>query len=99
MLPFQGEFGVLSLRVYIFFAAHNCDGVFKFLGIAPCPIPTGSKGKRKMKQLFRLLGPGSAYHEGMRAKELVAALDLDLIIKSAPLDFEKIEKACFFEME
>lgn len=77
----------------------DCDGIFKFLGIAPCPIPPGSKGKRKMKRLFRLLGPGSAYHEGMRAKGLIDALDLDLIIKSAPLDFQKIEKACFFEIE
>ncbi|WP_279287592.1 hypothetical protein [Flintibacter hominis] len=42
-----------------------------------------------MKRLFRLLGPGLAYHEGMRAKELIDALDFDLIIKNAPLDFQK----------
>ena len=77
----------------------DSDGIFKFLGIGPCQIPTGGKGKSKMKRLFRLLGPGSAYHEGMRAKGLIDALDLDLIIKSAPLDFQKIEKACFFEIE
>lgn len=77
----------------------DCDGIFRFLNILPCPIPVGSKGKKKMKKLFRLLGPGSAYHEGIRAKGLVDALDLDLIIKKAPLDFQKIEKACFFEME
>lgn len=73
------------------------NSIFKFLGIAPCPIPAGSKGKRKMKRLFRLLGPGHAYHEGIRAKALIDALDLDFIIQNAPLDFQKIERACFLE--
>lgn len=73
----------------------DSDGVFNFLKIPPTDIPNGSKGKRKMKKIFRLKGRGVAYHEGDRAEPLICALDLDKIISLAPVDFKQIEKKCF----
>ena len=73
----------------------DSDGVFNYLGIAPIPIPTGSKGKVKMKKIFRSKGAGSAYHEGERAKSLIDALDLKKIITISPVPLNKIETICF----
>jgi hypothetical protein len=71
----------------------DSEGVFRFLGIEPIPIPGGSKGKIKMKKIFRTKGPGYAYHEGERAKPLIEALDLNKIISLSPIPFLEIEQA------
>lgn len=73
----------------------DASSIFDFLGIEPCPIPSGSKGKRRMKKLFRSVGRGNAYHEGKRAKTLIKALDFSVIIAEAPVDFASVERACF----
>ena len=73
----------------------DSDGIFDFLGIPPSPIPTGSKGKVKMKKIFRSKGPGSAYHEGERAESLINALDFEKIIAISPVPLNKIEAECF----
>lgn len=73
----------------------DADSIFKYLNIAPCDIPNGAKGKRKMKKLFRSVGRGIAYHEGVRAKKLIEALNFEVIIEKAPLNFSKIEQECF----
>lgn len=73
----------------------DADGIFNFLGMAPIPIPNGSKGKVKMKKIFRAKGPGSAYHEGSRAEGLIKALDLDKIISKSPVQLNKIQQECF----
>ncbi|MBE6969072.1 MAG: hypothetical protein E7442_02985 [Ruminococcaceae bacterium] len=73
----------------------DSDSVFKFLEMEPCPIPSGSKGKRKMKKLFRLKGQGIAYHEGVRADPLIRALDFDVIIGKSRLPFDELEEICF----
>lgn len=73
------------------------SSIFSYLGIEPVPIPSGSKGKRRMKKLFRLKGQGCAYHEGTRAAQLIQSLDFNVIISQSPLPFEDLEKTCFPE--
>ena len=72
----------------------DADGIFNFLGMAPIAIPTGSKGKVKIKKIFRAKGPGYAYHEGDRAEDLIKALDLDKIILESPLPLYWIQPEC-----
>lgn len=75
----------------------DSESIFQFLEIKPVPIPAGSKGKRKMKKLFRLKGMGSAYHEGERALPLISALNFDRIISLAPIPLQYIDEACFIK--
>lgn len=72
----------------------DSNGVFAFLGIPPAPIPGGSKGKKKMKRLFRGKGPGVAYHPGNRAEPLIKSLDFDRIALSAPIPLQDVECIC-----
>ncbi len=74
----------------------DSDGIFKFLGISPISIPTGSKGKVKMKKIFRAKGPGSAYHEGARSENLIKTLDFDKIISESPVPLNRIQQECFY---
>ena len=69
------------------------DSIIKFLEIDPITIPTGNKGKRIMKKLFRIKGPNFAYHEGSRAEPLIKSLDMNKIISLSPIPFIEIEKA------
>jgi hypothetical protein len=71
----------------------DLDGVCGFLGIPKCSLPSGRKGKSKMKRLFRI--NGSCYHEGERAKSLIDYLNKDVIIKESTIPFKKIEEVCF----
>lgn len=73
----------------------DLDSIFKFLEIDPVPLPSGSKGKMKMKKLFRSKGQGCAYHEGNRAEPLIKSLDLDKIIYLSPVSLSQIEVECF----
>lgn len=73
----------------------DSESVFCFLGKEPGSIPNGTKGKSKMKKIFRAAGTGIAYHEGKRAEPLIRSLDLRKIIEGAPLDLKKIEQVCF----
>ena len=73
----------------------DVDGIFKFLSMTPIPIPSGSKGKSKLKKIFRLNGRGWAYHEGERAEPLINALDFDKIISLSPVPLKSIETVCF----
>ena len=74
----------------------DSDGIFKFLGISPISIPTDSKGKVKMKKIFRAKGPGSAYHEGARSENLIKTLDFDKIISESPVPLNRIQQECFY---
>lgn len=76
----------------------DVNGIYDFLGIEPIPIPSGSKGKAKMKKIFRTKGRGFAYHEGERAEPLINALNFDKIISLSPVPLEKIETECFDEI-
>ena len=48
-----------------------------------CPTFNGIKQKM-----------GVVYHEGDRAEQLISTLDLDKIIKLAPVDFKQIDEKC-----
>lgn len=76
----------------------DLDGVFRYVGIAPCPLPSGGKGKSRMKKIFRMKGPGSAYHEGERALPLIQALDFKKIISLSALPLNTIESICFIPL-
>ncbi len=71
------------------------DSIFAFLNLPACTPLHGAKGKRKMKNLFRMKGPGVAYHEGERAQPLIDALDFNVIISKSPLPFSDLEESCF----
>ncbi len=73
----------------------DSDGVFNFLGIDPIEIPSGAKGKAKMRKIFRTKGPGSAYHAGERAEGLINSLDFDKIISTSPVPLSQIQAECF----
>ena len=75
----------------------DINGVFSYLEMPVSSIPSGSKGKRKMKKLFRLKGPGVAYHEGERAKGLIDALDFRIIMSKSKIPFAELERVCFPE--
>lgn len=74
----------------------DSNSVFAFLGISPIPIPSGKKGKVKMKKIFRLKGIDTAYHEGERARPLIESLDMEKIISLSTIPFVEIENKCFF---
>lgn len=73
----------------------DVDGVFRFLDLPAGVIPSGAKGKSKMKKIFRQKGPGSAYHEGARAEKLINALDMDRMIALSPVPLSEIRLKCF----
>lgn len=73
----------------------DSNSIFAFLNMPICKIPSASKGKWKMKKLFRMKGPGVAYHEGERARPLIDALDFNVIINQSPLPFADFEASFF----
>lgn len=73
----------------------DVESIFSFLSISPVPIPTGKKGKWKMKKLFRLKSINTAYHEGERARPLIEVLNMERIISKSEIPFSEIEKRCF----
>lgn len=73
----------------------DSDGVFKFLDMAPTAIAPASKGKNKMRSIFRSKGRGCAYHAGERAEPLIRSLDFDKIISLSPVPLNRIQSECF----
>ncbi len=71
------------------------DGVSRYMGLNPsftlADFP-GRKGKVKMKAIGRC---GKPYHEGIRAKPLIEALDMQKIIDSHIVPLEQIELHIF----
>jgi hypothetical protein len=74
----------------------DMEGICSFLGILLYPIPSGNKGKSKLKKIFR--DNGLCYHEGERAKFLIDHLNKDTIIGKSLIPFSKIEDVCFNEL-
>ena len=71
-------------------------GALRFLGLpADTPIPSGGKGKSKMKRLFRTADVRRAYHEGSKALPLIKGLDLSLIFERAGMPIDRLEAAAF----
>lgn len=73
-----------------------CDikGICNFIG---CAVPEyslkGSKGKVKLKNLFRQ--NGITYHEGKRSRPLIDALDMEVIISANLVPLQEIERIVF----
>lgn len=75
----------------------DIDGVSSFLGSSSTmELPTGSKGKAKLKKLFRQVG--KTYHEGKRARALIDSLDMQKIIDTSSAPLAVIE-SILFELE
>lgn len=75
-----------------------CDysGVLRFLGLPEdTPLPSGRKGKVRMKQLFRKVALNRPYHEGEKSRPLVQALDMGKILERAPIPLGVLEGALF----
>ena len=73
----------------------DAESVLNFLGLSISTELTGRKGKAKMKALYRHIG--KAYHEGERAKDMIATLDFDKIINDAPIKLRALKEQLFFE--
>lgn len=73
----------------------DSDSVFRFLGLPPGPVPNGSKGKKKMKKIYRLKGPTYGYHSGDRSRALIRSLDFDKIIACSPIPLKQVDFICF----
>lgn len=69
------------------------NGVCDFIGIPVNSVPSGRKGKVKLKSLYRT--GGKYYHEGERSKPLIQSLNMDLIIKKSGIPLNKVEEHCF----
>ncbi|MCD8201988.1 MAG: hypothetical protein LUD47_07980 [Clostridia bacterium] len=68
-------------------------GVCNYLN---CPIPAslkGSKGKRKMRNLF--MQNEKYYHAGERAREMIESLDMGVIMGSGILPLNEMENIVF----
>ena len=72
---------------------YDLAGICKFLGISLCSMPSGRKGKSKIKKIFR--ENGSTYHEGERAKALIDPLEKDIIIRDSSVPFHEIDNIFF----
>jgi hypothetical protein len=73
----------------------DAPGIFRFMNKPSRTIPSGCKGKRKMRKLFRSFGQGIAYHSGERARCLIEALDMQVIIDHASIPLSEINKILF----
>lgn len=76
----------------------DLEGISKYLSLKKqllqSDIPSGGKGKSKLKRLFRL--NGFFYHEGNRALDLIRSLNMNVIIGSGILPLSEIERSCFY---
>jgi len=73
-----------------------CDlqGVLEFLHLDPStPMPSGGKGKSKMKKLYKSASRRRPYHEGDRALPLIQSLDMEHIERSAPIPLASVKDA------
>ena len=92
-----------SQQVYDLVAAADIEdimlvdiaGICRYLGCQVIPRESlpGRKGAAKMKQLFRQ--NGQCYHKGSRAKALIDALDMQMIIDGGILDLDRVEDILF----
>ena len=73
----------------------DIEGICAFKNQPIVPVPSGRKGKAKMKKLFKSFGIGIAYHEGNRAEPMIKSLDFDKIIQSAPFDLHRLQTILF----
>jgi hypothetical protein len=69
-------------------------GVANFLGgLDDLSIPTGKKGKVKLKKLYQRVK--KTYHEGTRARDMINSLDMQYIIDNSIVPLIEIERIIF----
>lgn len=71
-----------------------CDlgGVLDYLGLPKeTKIPTGRKGKTKMKKLFKEVDIRNKYREGQKARPLIQSLDMKLIEERASVPLSALK--------
>lgn len=72
----------------------DIEGISRFLGSPnTMALPTGSKGKAKLKKLFRQAN--RTYHEGKRARTLIDSLDMQKIMDTSLAPLTMIESVIF----
>lgn len=71
----------------------DLKGIFKYLKVPQCSIPNGSKGKIRLRKLFRM--HGYVYHSGERSQSLIDSLNKDIIIQAGLVPLHLIEEYCF----
>ena len=74
----------------------DLEDVLVFLNLpADTPLPSGRKGKVRMKRLFRMVAVNHPYHEAEKARPLRQALDMGKIAERAPLPLGRFESTLF----
>ena len=74
----------------------DLEDVLVFLNLpADTPLPSGHKGKVRMKCLFRMAAVNHPYHEAEKARPLIQALDMGKIAERAPLPLGRFESTLF----
>lgn len=72
----------------------DIEGISCFLGSSSVmDLPTGGKGKAKLKKLFRQTG--KTYHEGKRARTLIDSLNMQKIMDTSSAPLVTIESVLF----
>ncbi len=72
----------------------DMEGLSAYLGgIDDLTIPSGRKGKTKIKKIYRSVG--KTYHEGARAREMINSLNMQLIMDKSLVPLTEIESAIF----
>ncbi|MCR2034223.1 hypothetical protein [Adlercreutzia mucosicola] len=72
-------------------------GVLAYLNLdTSTSLPSGGKGKSKMKKLFKMKSVCQPYHEGEKALPLIQSLDMDVILATAPVPLSRINEVCGF---
>lgn len=67
----------------------DINSICDYLKVSSIDVPTNSKGKGKLKSIFRK--NNKCYHEGVRAAKLINTLDFNLIIKKAEIPLIKVK--------
>lgn len=76
----------------------DLEDILVFLNLpADTPLPSGRKGKVRMKRLFRMVAVNHPYHEAEKARPLIQALDMGKIAERAPLPLGRFESTLFGE--
>lgn len=76
----------------------DLEAVLVFLNLpADTPLPSGRKGKVRMKRLFRMVAVNRPYHEAEKARPIIQALDMGKIAERTPLPLGRFESTLFGE--
>ncbi|MEC4175739.1 hypothetical protein VJ918_03035 [Adlercreutzia sp. R21] len=73
------------------------EGVLRYLGLDPAaPLPSGGKGKSRMRKLFKMRSVRHPYHEGEKALPLIQTLDMRKICAASLVPLGRINEVCGF---